>query len=174
MDRVLAAATWAQPIICKQFFSPLRELSLSIISLLKKRGRNVSLLGPAVHHHSMSQFFSYWKSEWELTIALTFPTPEAGRRRGKTCEAWFSPHKSGEFDKNLFLIRTTLSGLRFPPLPPFSLIFLVPLYERKQNDDTLLFLSMVFHERPTLSVCIFLRQLRKTLLSHTGAFRRRP
>ena len=62
---------------------------MSIILLLKKRGRNVCLLEPAIHHLSMPQFFSHWKSQWELTIALTFPTPEAGRRERKTSKQCF-------------------------------------------------------------------------------------
>ena len=154
----LSTAHYLQAVL---FFPSHGELSLSIILLLKKRGRNVCLLEPVIHHHSMPQFFSHWKSQWELTIALTFPTPEAGRRERKTCKHCFLPRSLEKFDKNLFLIRTTLSGLRSPPHhhPHFLLYsWYHSIYKWKRNDGTLLFLSVVFPPRKGPHyVCIFLR-----------------
>lgn len=135
------------------------ELSLSIILLLKKRGRNVCLLEPAIHHLSMPQFFSHWKSQWELTIALTFPTPEAGRRERKTSKQCFLHTSLEKFDKNLFLIRTTLSGLRSPPTttPFFSHSLPTTLFTSESEMMALYYSCPLCSQKGPHYVCIFLR-----------------
>ena len=154
----LSTAHYLQAVL---FFPSHGELSLSIILLLKKRGRNVCLLEPVIHHHSMPQFFSHWKSQWELTIALTFPTPEAGRRERKTCKHCFLPRSLEKFDKNLFLIRTTLSGLRSPPTttPIFSYTPGTTLFTSESEMMALYYSCPLCFppERPTL--CLYFSQV---------------